>query len=87
MNYLEFLKSPPAILEGTITCNGKQKDGYFKPLWNHWSNSLCYQYFTPKGRKGTGGFTLQRAYNLFTNNQLTVPEQQTSINKPQKLKT
>lgn len=70
MTYLEFVKSPP-VLFGQITCNGKGKIGEFKPLWNHWSNSLCYQYFTPKGRKGIGGFTLQRAYNLFTRNQLT----------------
>lgn len=71
MTYIEFVKALPPVLSGTISVNGKEKQGVFKPCWNHWSNSLCYQYFTENGRKGKGGFTLSRAYSLFINGQLT----------------
>ena len=70
MTYPEFAKSRP-VLFGQIVCNGKVKIGEFRPSWNRWSNSATYQYFTPKGKKGAGGFTLQRAFKLFSTGQLT----------------
>jgi hypothetical protein len=70
MDYIEFAKAPP-ILYGYMTVNGKQKIGSFKAEWNHNSNSLCYQYYSPKGNKGQGGFTLMKAFNLFAANRLS----------------
>lgn len=72
MNFIDFAKKPPAVLHGTITVNDKAKTGQFRPKWNHWSNSLIYAYYTETGRKGTGGFTLKRAYNLYQSGQLTI---------------
>jgi len=69
-DFLKFAKSPP-ILYGQITVNDKTKIGCFKPLWNKYSNQLDYAYFTPKGKKGTGGFTLKRAYDLFILGRIT----------------
>jgi len=70
-NFLEFAKKPP-ILEGSICVNGKQKEGIFKPKWNKWSNTLCYQYYTFNDRMGSGGFTLMKAYKLLELNVLTI---------------
>ena len=69
MTYFEFAEKKP-VLYGHITHNGKRKSGQFRPCWNKWSNSLCYQYFTEKGRKGAGGFTLRKAHHLFINGRL-----------------
>ena len=58
----DFRKQLP-ILYGAIKMpNGQIKTGFFKALWDKWSNSMCYSYFTFKGNKGSGGFTLGRAY-------------------------
>lgn len=74
MTYLEFVSNTP-VLYGQITVNDKSKIGTFKPLWNKYSNSLCYAYHTPKGRKGSGGFTLKKAYDLFNTNNLSIDPQ------------
>ena len=70
MNYIEFAKKP-VRLYGAITVSGKSKIGQFRPVWNRWTNSLEYGYFTPNGRKGSGGFTLKRAYDLFLSGIIT----------------
>jgi len=70
MTYLEFAKAP-VRLYGQITVNGKSKIGQFRPHWSVYTNQLEYAYFTPNGNKGTGGFTLKRAYDLFANGRLT----------------
>lgn len=74
MDYLTFAKETP-VLYGQIAVKGKYKIGAFKPVWSRFSNSLIYQYYTANGRKGTGGFTLMKAYYLFQNSRLfTDPE-------------
>ncbi len=71
MTYTEFCKEKP-ILYGTITVNGKQKIGSFKPLHNPHSNSIAYHYYTFTGNMGAGGFTLKRAYDLFSKKRLSL---------------
>jgi hypothetical protein len=66
MEYLSFIKDLP-VLHGQITVNGKCKIGHFKAEWDSKTNSMTYKYYTHNGRKGTGGFSLQRAYSLFKN--------------------
>jgi hypothetical protein len=58
------------ILKGNIFVNGRNKSGIFKPEWNKYSNSVCYRYYTYKGHRGEGGFTLSRAYYYFENGTL-----------------
>jgi hypothetical protein len=70
MQYIEFTKKPP-VLYGQITVNGKSKIGSFRAEWNHLMNALTYQYYSPNGRKGTGGFSLWKAFVLLNNNQLS----------------
>jgi hypothetical protein len=64
MTYAEFAHVKPE-LAGCIVVNENAKEGFFRPKWNHYANALHYQYYTKNGRKGTGGFTLGRAYALF----------------------
>ena len=63
MNYIEFSSQRP-VLAGSITVNGRNKGGIFKAEYNRWSNSIDYAYYTEKGNKGKGGFTLKRAFAL-----------------------
>lgn len=73
-SYIEFTKNPPTLY-GHITINGKSKIGSFRPEWNHKINALAYCYYSPKGRKGQGGFTLWKAFVLLNNERLsTNPE-------------
>lgn len=74
MEYMQFLHEKP-VLYGQIVVNDRSKIGHFKPGWNKYTNAVNYQYYTEKGRKGSGGFSLQRAYHLLNCNQLsTNPE-------------
>jgi len=57
-------KELPLILYGQMQLNGKTKIGSFHYGYNKWSNKMEYLYYTPKGNKGTGGFTIQRALQL-----------------------
>ncbi len=68
--FASFAKYPP-ILYGSIVVGGKEKSGSFVPLWNKYSNSMTYHYHTLKGHKGTGGFTLMKAFRLFSAGALT----------------
>jgi hypothetical protein len=70
ITFSEFAHSPQ-ILYGQITVNGKSKIGQFRPKWSRYTNQLEYCYFTPQGNKGTGGFTLKKAFNLFVLGRLT----------------
>lgn len=65
-----FVKNPP-ILKGYISVNGKTKNGYFKPEFNRYSNNIAYRYYTENWRKGTGGFTLKKAFDLVNLNILS----------------
>jgi len=69
-DFIEFAHKPMKLY-GQITVNGKSKIGEFKPEWSRYSNQLEYQYYTPNGRKGTGGFTLKRAFDLFNAGRLS----------------
>lgn len=73
MTYSEFTSEKP-ILWGSIYVNGSPKFGMFKPEHNKHSNKICYHYYTPKGNKGTGGFTMRKAYRLFDSGKLTRSE-------------
>lgn len=71
MNYNEFMTAAP-VLYGQIIVNNKCKIGQFRPQWGYLTNSLIYQYYTYKGRKGKGGFGAKRAYFLLKSNSLSV---------------
>jgi hypothetical protein len=70
-DYNAFLSTAP-ILYGQIIVNDKCKIGQFRPEWGYLTNSLIYQYYTPKGRKGKGGFSAKRAYCLYSSGSLSV---------------
>lgn len=72
MQLIDFLRTPPPVLYGQITINGVSKIGSFKPEWNQYTNTLQYRFYTEKGRKSTGGFTLKKAHSLYIANQLSV---------------
>ncbi|WP_373103526.1 hypothetical protein [Phocaeicola plebeius] len=74
MSYLQVVHYKP-VLAGYIRVNGRLKYGTFMPEWSKYSNSMIYSYHTTKGNKGTGGFTLDRAYNLFKGGALKLKEQ------------
>ena len=59
-----FKQEPPDTLYGQITVNGKSKIGSFRREYNKWSDRIEYAYYTPKGHKGTGGFTTAKALHL-----------------------
>ena len=63
MNYLQFIHEKPVLI-GYIKVGNKIKYGMFQPKWSKYSNSIAYIYYTMKGYRGTGGFTLNRAYYL-----------------------
>jgi hypothetical protein len=69
-SYTEFLKKKPNLY-GSISVNGKQKNGMFRPEFNPYSDAVDYHYYTAKGHKGTGGFTISKAYKLFSSGQLS----------------
>lgn len=79
MDYSVFCKELP-VLYGQITINGRSKVGQFKPIWSHLTNSRIYQFYTHKGHKGSGGFTLNRAYSLFLQNRLSLNPQEGNPN-------
>ncbi len=76
ISLINFIKNPPKILYGKINLGDyKEKFGMFKLGWNKYSNSETYHYYTLNGRKGSGGFTVRKAYELIQKNQLsTNPE-------------
>lgn len=71
--YIDFIKDMP-MLKGRIGVNGKIKYGYFKPEFNRYSNKIDYQYYTEKGNKGKGGFTMYKAYQLLKLNILEIKQ-------------
>lgn len=74
MTYSEFTKETP-VLYGYMMANGRQLIGTFKPIWNKYSNSLCYFYVGKNGRKSKYGMTLTKTFNLVSANRLsTDPE-------------
>lgn len=74
MTYLEFAKTKPTLY-GAITVNNTSKIGMFKPEWSRHSGQIDYAYYTFKGNKGKGGFTMMKAYKLFINKQLSINPQ------------
>lgn len=74
MTYLQFVQDKPVLI-GYIRVNNRIKYGMFLPEWSKYSNSMIYAYHTTKGNKGVGGFTLDRAYNLFKAGVLKLKEQ------------
>jgi hypothetical protein len=70
-SFPEFARKLP-ILYGQIMFNGNCKIGSFRPSWNKYTNSKTYNYFTPEGNRGKGGFTLMRAWNLLKSGGLSL---------------
>lgn len=70
MTYSEFAKETP-VLYGYMMANGKQLIGVFKPIWNKYSNTLCYFYMGKNGRKTKYGMTLIRTFSLVEMNRLS----------------
>jgi len=69
---IKRLKEPlPLTLYGEITVNGKTKSGEFRYKYNRWSDRFEYLYYTPKGNKGSGGFSANRARILYVQMQLS----------------
>jgi hypothetical protein len=63
------------ILYGTISVKGKQKIGSFRLEYNKYSDRMEYLYYTEKGHKGTGGFSMLMASLLLEQGRLsTNPE-------------
>lgn len=71
MKYLEFAKKLPSPLYGQIIVNNRAKVGKFLPEWDNNNNTMFYMYYTHKGNKGSGGFTLGKAWRLFMGGQLS----------------
>lgn len=74
MKYIQFIHQRPA-LSGSITVNGRSKSGIFMPEWSKYSNSIIYRYHTDRGNKGTGGFSLNRAFFLLNCGRLSILRQ------------
>ena len=65
----EFKKEKPALW-GSIRKDGSSKFGQFKPKFNKYSNKIEYAYYTEKGNRGTGGFTINKAWDLYQKGKL-----------------
>lgn len=63
LSYRDFVHDPP-VLYGWIVVNGKSKVGSFRTRWDKYAG-FCYCYYTERGNRGSGGFTLGRAYDLY----------------------
>lgn len=73
LSYRDFVHKPP-VLYGQIVVNGRSKIGSFHTRWDKYAG-FCYCYHTERGNRGSGGFTLVRAYNLYRSGLLsTEPE-------------
>jgi uncharacterized protein YifE (UPF0438 family) len=70
IKFKDFVHKPEKLF-GQITVNGKSKIGEFRPSWSKYTNQLEYSYYTPQGNKGTGGFTMKRAFVLFNAGKLS----------------
>lgn len=70
LSFRDFARNPP-VLYGQITVNGKCRIGSFRTRWDKHAG-FCYGYYTEGGRRGSGGFTLGRAYRLYCTGLLSV---------------
>lgn len=80
LTYAQFSEQKPTLW-GSILVNRKVKFGKFLPRWNKYSNSLNYMYFTETGNRGSGGFTLRKAYELLCNGSLSLENDFVEIEK------
>ena len=72
ISYPEFARQKPVLYGQIMSANGVSKIGSFRPVWNKWSNSMVYNYYSPQGNKGKGGFTLMRAWKMLQSGGLSV---------------
>ena len=70
-SYKEFIKATP-IFFGRITVGNKSKIGSFRYEWNYLSNCGHFRYYTFKGKRGKGGFSTKKAWQLLNNNLLSI---------------
>jgi len=75
MTLPEFLNQKPVLYGSTIDKNLKQRIGTYAPRYSKYTNNFAYFLISKNGRKTSHAFTLNRAYNLFSNGKLsTNPE-------------
>lgn len=63
LSYRDFIHAPP-VLYGQIIVNGHCKIGSFHVRRDKYSG-FCYCYYTERGNRGSGGFSLGKAYSLY----------------------
>lgn len=63
LSYRNFIHDLP-VLYGQITVNGHCKVGSFRARWDKYSG-FYYCYHTERGYRGSGGFSLGKAYSLY----------------------
>ena len=71
MTLLDILQNKPTLY-GFIMVKGSQKIGSFRPKYNKYTNTIQYAYYTEKGNKGQGGFSLNTGYHLLNRGQLSL---------------
>lgn len=71
MTYLDFIQQKPILYGSTTDQNYKQRIGTYKPCFNKYTNTICYFFMNSNGRKTQYGFTLKRAFDLFTSGKLS----------------
>lgn len=71
MTLLDILQNKPTLY-GSIMVKGSQKIGSFRPRYNKYTNTIQYAYYTEKGNRGQGGFSLNTGYHLLNRGQLSL---------------
>ena len=71
MTLLDILQIKPTLY-GSIMVKGSQKIGSFRPIYNKYTNTIQYVYYTEKGNRGKGGFSLNVGYHLLNKGQLSL---------------
>lgn len=71
MTLLDILQNKPTLY-GSIMVKGSQKIGSFIPIYNKYTNTVQYAYYTEKGNRGQGGFSLTLGFNLLSIGQLSL---------------
>lgn len=71
MTLLDILQNKPTLY-GSIMVKGRQKIGSFRPKYNKYTNTIMYAYYTERGNRGQGGFTLNTGYHLLNRGQLSL---------------
>lgn len=71
MTLLDLLQNKPTLY-GFIMVKGSQKIGSFRPKYNKYTNTIQYAFYTEKGNRSQGGFSLAKGFNLLNRGQLSL---------------